>query len=319
MPDSRFKPARYLPVMLLFLTSLALAVDYPVTVIDYLGREVTLERPPQRVVALMASHAEAVAALDALDLLVGVDDYSDWPAAVTSLPQVGNGFQPNVEAIVLLQPDLVLTDQFSGSEQLLDGLGLTVFAGTPQDYGDIFAFHSQLGTLLDREGQAEALNSRLQEQLAELELLTADLPAPEVFVELDPTPFSAGPGSYIGTLLELVGGRNVIPAELGDWPQVEPEFVISSDPQVILLLDAPFGETAASVAARPGWGDLRAVADGRVEALTENEVNALSRPGPRVAYAAAVLAQRLHPAVSGSTGFDPLAFESDVSAPAAAE
>jgi iron complex transport system substrate-binding protein len=307
---------RFLTVAALLLAGFAFATSYPLTVTDYLGRSVTLQQAPERVVALMASHTEAVAALGALDLLVAVDDYSDWPEAAAALPTVGNGYQPNVEAIVLLQPDLVLVDQFSGSGQVLADLGLTVFAGTPQDYGDIFEFHELLGVMLDREAEAERLNSSLQAGIEELRVLAGVLPEPSVFIELDPTPFSAGPGSYIGTLLELMGGRNIIPASLGDWPQVEPEFVIGSDPQVILLLDAPFGETAATVAGRPGWASLQAVRDGRVEALTEDEVNALSRPGPRVAYAAAILFQRLHPDAFGPASFDPAGFEPVVAPPA---
>lgn len=300
----------------LFCGSVALAA-WPVTVTDYLGREVTLEHAPERVVALLASHTEAVAALDALDLLVAVDDYSDWPAAAAALPSAGNGYQPNIEAILQLQPDLVLVDQFSGTEQILTDLGLTVYAGSPQSYGDIFNFNEQLGLLLDRQQQAAQLNQQLQTQIQELQLQTAALPLVSVFIELDPTPFSAGPGSYIGTLLELLGGTNILPASLGDWPQVEPEFIINADPTVILLLDAPYGETAARVAARPGWAMLQAVTGGRVEELPEDQVNALSRPGPRVAYAAAILAQRLHPDAFPTSSFNPADFEPLIALPAA--
>jgi iron complex transport system substrate-binding protein len=297
-------------------SNMVLAAGWPVTVTDDLGREVQLQQPPERIVSLLASHTEAVAALGALELLVAVDDYSDWPAGAAALPTVGNGYQPNIEAIVQLQPDLVLVDQFSGVEQALAGLGMTVYAGSPQSYGEIFAFNEQLGLLLGRSGQAGQLNAQLQADIHELQLLSSGEPPVSVFVELDPTPFSAGPGSYIGTLLELLGGVNILPASLGDWPQVEPEFVISADPQMILLLDAPFGETAADVAARPGWAALQAVTGGRVEELPEDQVNALSRPGPRVAYAAAVLAQRLHPEAFPAGSFDPSAFEPQVALPA---
>lgn len=300
---------RLLLPLLLLLASFGFAVDYPLTVTDYLGRSVTLDSAPRSVVSLMASHTETLVALGALDVLVAVDEHSDWPEAVTTLPTVGNGFQPNIEEIVLLEPDLVLTDQFSGAEQVLTDLGLTVFAGTPQAFDDIFSFQQLLGTLLDREDAAAALNAQLQQQLLEIATLTGVLTRVSVFVELDPTPFSVGPESYIGVLLDLAGGENIMPAELGDWPQVEPEFVIQADPAVILLLDAPHGENAESVAARPGWSRLQAVMDGGVLAVTVDEANALSRPGPRVAYAAAILAQKLHPLDFPAGSFDARAFE----------
>jgi len=116
-----------------------------------------------------------------------------------------------------------------------------------------------------------------------------------VFVELDPTPYSAGPASFIGELLKLAGGANVVTAEMGDFPQVSPEFVVASDPEVILLTDAPFGETAAGVAARPGWSKLSAVTEGRVIELSTRQVNLLTRPGPRLGEALWELVSLLHP------------------------
>ena len=116
-----------------------------------------------------------------------------------------------------------------------------------------------------------------------------------MFVEVDPTPYSVGEGSYLHELIVLAGGRNVVPATLGPFPQVDPEFVVLEDPEVVLLLDAPFGVTAADVAQRPGWEGLRAVADGRVVELVDEEVDALSRPGPRLGEAVRLLARLFHP------------------------
>src|SRR5690606_30942582 len=100
---------------------------------------------------------------------------------------------------------------------------------------------------------------------------------------------------FIGELLKLAGGANVVTAEMGDFPQVSPEFVVASDPEVILLTDAPFGETAAGVAARPGWSKLSAVTEGRVIELSTRQVNLLTRPGPRLGEALWELVSLLHP------------------------
>src|SRR5690606_38215862 len=109
------------------------------------------------------------------------------------------------------------------------------------------------------------------------------------------TPFTAGPGSYVHELLVAAGGENVVPASMGQFPQVDPEFVVAADPQVILLLDAPFGVTAADVRARPGWDGIAAVRNDTVIELSEDATDALSRAGPRLAEAVRILAELLHP------------------------
>src|SRR5690606_9508535 len=106
---------------------------------------------------------------------------------------------------------------------------------------------------------------------------------------------SAGPESFIGELLTMAGGRNIVTADMGDFPQVSPEFVVAGDPHVILLTDAPLGETAAGVAARPGWSGLKAVTENRVLELSSRQVNLVSRPGPRLAEAVWELIGLLHP------------------------
>lgn len=289
-------PPRLAAVLLvLALAALAGATAYPVTVVDDLGREVVLREAPRRVVAMMPSHTETVCALGACDRLVGVDRYSDHPAETAGLPRLGDGFSPNVEGIVALEPDLVLVDQFSGLAATLEGLGLTVYAGTPQGYDEVFEFFERLGLMLDREDRAALLAGRVRGAVDAISALTASRDAPRVFVEIDATPYSAGPGSYLGELVARAGGANIVEAGMGDYPQLDPEFVVAADPQVVLLTDAPFGESAATLAARPGWAGIAALRDGRVVELSQAQVDALNRPGPRIAEAVRMLAEFLHP------------------------
>ncbi len=264
------------------------------TVVDDLGREVTLAEPPARVVSLLPSHTESVCALGACDLLVGLDRHSDVPGA-PELPRLGDPFAPDLEGILALEPDLVLVDEYSGLHASLADLGVVAYAGSPQTVEQAYAYLVTLGELLGRPAEAEQVSDTLRAELAEVAAALSGAEPRSVFFEIDPTPYSAGPGSYLDELLALAGGTNVVPESLGPFPQVDPEFVVLADPEFVLLLDAPFGVTAAQVAQRPGWGGLRAVTGGRVVELDEDQIDALSRPGPRLGEAVRLLAGLLHP------------------------
>lgn len=284
-----------LALLAAFALSTALAAGYPVTVVDDLGREVTLNAAPERIVSMAPSHTETVCALGACHLLVGVDTWSNWPESVNQLPGLGDAFSPDLESLVALQPDLVLVDEYSGMHEPLAQLGITVYAGTPQTLTETFDYFELLGGMLDRETEAAILVGRLQGELNGVGTILEDVEGPTVFLELDPTPYSAGPNSYMGELLTLAGGVNVLDESLGDFPQVDPEYVVAADPEVILLTDAPFGVTAADVAARPGWAGLSAVREGKVVELDTVLVDMLSRAGPRLGQAVHELARILHP------------------------
>lgn len=261
----------------------------PVTVTDYLGREVGLSEPASRVISLMPSHTETVLALGAGHLLVGVDEASPEPSGST-LPRLGNGFNASLELIVSLEPDLVLTDAFSGVHLQLEELGIVTFAGTPDTLADVFGFTETAGSLTGHEAGAGELVRQMQAAVDRISAQTEGLASPRVFLELDPTPFSAGPGSYADDLLQVAGGTNVVPAELGAWPMLSPEFVVASEPDLVVLLDAPYGETEASFRARPGFAGMAAAVI-EVDAETGD---LLSRPGPGLEAALEWLFTVLH-------------------------
>lgn len=280
---------------LLALTWLGVALAQEVRVLDDLGRAVVLDAPALRVVSMVPSHTETLCALGACDRLVGRDALSDAPAEATPVPAVGTAFAPDLEALVALEPDLVLADAFAGLDEALAPFGIAVYAGTPQRLADLRPYLEDLGVLLGLPSEAAALADELAQGFDEVRRSVDGLRRPTVFVEIDATPYAAGPGSLVGAIVSIAGGDHVLDASLGAYPLVDPEFVVAADPEVILLLDAPYGVTAADVAARPGWGDIRAVREGGVIELTQAETDALSRPGPRLLQAARALADRLHP------------------------
>lgn len=273
----------------------ALALSYPLTVTDDLGQTVTLAAEPQRVVAMIPSHTETLCALEACDKLVGVDDHSDYPPRVQDLPKLGDAFAPNLEAIIALEPDLVLAEEYSDLAQALRQAGVPVYAGSAQTYDEVFEEFEALGALVGRETEAAVLAGRVRGGVEAIAARAGQLPPTSVYYEIDPTPYSVGPNSFIGVLLTKAGGANIVPAELGDFPQLEPEFVVAADPEVIIVSD----RDAAALPARPGWAGVRAVREGRVVPTTEALGDAISRPGPRLVDAVRFFAQALHPEVFG--------------------
>ena len=276
----------------LLLGGSALATSYPLSVTDDLGRTVTLQHAPKRIVAMLPSHTETLFAIGAGGLLVGVDAYSTFPLAETGkLPKVGSAYQPSIEAIVALKPDLMLADE-SGSSRLTERLaaaGLTVYGGTAQTYTEVFQKISTLGLPTNHEAGATRLITGMRTDLNTRGASVQGLPKVSVYHEIDPAPYTVGPNGFIGVLLSRAGGQNVIPAGLGDFPKISPELIVQQGPQVMVGLSLDDART------RPGWVGLSAVKAGRVFRPTAEEQGTLSRPGPRLPVALRALISFLRP------------------------
>jgi iron complex transport system substrate-binding protein len=270
----------------------AMATSYPLTLKDDLGRSVKLMTQPKRIVSMMPSHTETVFAVGAGASLVGIDEYSNFPKPETDkLPKTGNGFVPNLEAIAALKPDLVLTDESSGSKlvQNLEKLGITVYAGVAQTYNDVFEKISVIGKITNHEKNALNLITNMRSELNAIQASVSKLPRVSVYFEVDPTPYAAGSSSFIGALIDKAGGNNIVPAKLGSFPQISPELVIQSNPEVIL------GADLADLLKRPAWDTIKAVKNKRVINFSGEINDVISRPGPRLPVALKALAKALHP------------------------
>lgn len=272
------------------LCALALLPAHAVTVRDDLGHSVSFASPPQRIVSLLPSLSESVCALDACTRLVGVDDYSDFPEAVRRLPHVGGLEDARVESIVALKPDLVLAATSSRALPRLQALGLKVVALEPRTLADVRRVLLLLGPVLAARDGAQAWQA-IESDLAQV---ARSLPAAQhgarVYFEVSSAPYAASEASFIGELLARIGVRNVVPAALGPFPRLNPEFVVRADPDVIMLAD---DEPMAPLATRPGWRSLRALRTGRVCRFTHAQADVLVRAGPRLAEGARLMVQCL--------------------------
>jgi iron complex transport system substrate-binding protein len=271
-----------------------------ITLTDGLGRQVQLESAAQRVVSLAPSNTEILFALGAGDKVVGRDEVSDYPAEALALPTVGGWSGFSAEAIVALEPDLVLAAEINSPELVaeLEGLGLTVYyLSNPKTLEELYVNIEIVATLTGRD--ATKLTDSLKARVAAVDEKIAPLSYhPTVFYEVDATdpskPYSVGPGTFIHLLINRAGGANAVElAGITDpYPQISLEQLVVAPPDFIILGDSMWGTTAEAVAARPGWDTLKAVVEGKVFPFDDNLV---SRPGPRLVDGLEALAKLLHP------------------------
>lgn len=272
--------------------ALALALCVParaVELVDDRGVSVRLVPVPRRIVSVLPSLTEMVCALGRCQRLVGVDRYSNYPDSVRSLPKVGGGLDPNIEAIVALQPDLVLLATSSPAADRLQALGIRVVALEPKNYADVQRVLERVGSLLGVP-DAQRLWREIDAGVAAAALtLPPRAKGARVYFEVNSAPYAAGEASFIGETLTRLGAANIVSRALGPFPKINPEFVVRADPDVIMVGDASF----TGMAQRPGWAGMRAIQAGRVCVFTPAESDVMVRPGPRMAEAARSMAQCL--------------------------
>jgi iron complex transport system substrate-binding protein len=207
------------------------------------------------------------------------------------LPRLGGGLDPNVEAIVALKPDVVLLAQSSRMVKRLESLGLKVVALEPRSHTDVQRVLGQVAQLLavDAPTTARIWHNIDAAVSAAAQSLPARVKNTRVYFEVNRAPYGAGPGSFIGETLTRLGVQNILPANLGQFPKLNPEFVVRANPDVIMVGDSDFEDLGQ----RPGWRGMRAVREQRLCVFSRDEGDVVVRPGPRMAEAARIMARCL--------------------------
>jgi iron complex transport system substrate-binding protein len=266
-----------------------------IQVTDDRGVVVKFAQSPQRIVSLLPSLTESVCELGQCQRLVGVDRYSNWPQTVTKLPQVGGGLDPNIEAVVALKPDVVLMATSSRASERLEALGLKVVALEPKSHADVQRVLIKVGQVLDIPEDIGAkriwrfIDAGVSAAAQSLPVKAKGVKPTTVYFEVNRAPFAAGETSFIGETLTRLGVKNIIPAALGPFPKINPEFVVRANPDVIMvgLRNSPGMEL------RPGWAGMRALREKRLCVFSLEDSDVLVRPGPRMAEAARIMAKCL--------------------------
>jgi iron complex transport system substrate-binding protein len=267
------------------------------TVTDMAGREVTIPAEPQRIVSLAPSITEILYALNLGDRVAGVTEFCNYPPEATEKPKVGGFSDVSTEKLLEAQPDLVIVASIHIAQVVpeLEKLGLPVLVVDAHDFPGVLESIRLVGKVTGTEKAAGALTAQMQERADQVTQAVAGRPRPRVYWELDSTLWTVGPGSFVQDLIERAGGENIAANAEAAWVQLSAEAIIAADPEIIFLADHPFGESAETVKARPGWEKISAVVNGRIVELTQEQGDMVSRPGPRVVDALELIARALHP------------------------
>ncbi|WP_313075223.1 helical backbone metal receptor [Melaminivora sp.] len=273
----------------LVLAGASLVAQAAITITDDRGRRLEFDEPPRRVVSLLPSSTESLCEMQQCHRLVGVDRYSNWPEPVRQLPKVGGGLDPNIEAIVALRPDVVLLSVASRVSDRLEALGIKVVALEPKTHTDVRRVLTVIGDLF-AVPRAEGVDRLWRVIDAAVQAAAQSLPAKargaRVFFEVSRGPYAAGQPSFIGETLARLGARNVVPASLGPFPRLSPEYVLRAQPDLVMVSN----RSAQPVALYPGWHNLPAIKAGRLCVFGPEQADVLVRPGPRMAEAARIMA-----------------------------
>jgi iron complex transport system substrate-binding protein len=254
---------------------------------------------PQRIVSLAPSLTETVFALGLGDRLVGVSTYCDYPPEATRIDRVGTFLTPNVEAIVVKRPDVVLAIPSPGNRGGVDALqqlGMRVIVVDPGSLEEIKQMILRLGRDLEREREANALVGHIDDHLARVQARVAGVPRRKTLMVVGHTPLIAvGRGTFQDELIDLAGGTNVAAAADSSWPHLSLEYAIAAAPEVIVDTTMGNEERPGASAALAFWEQyptIPAVRSGHVYGYKDYQ---LLRPGPRIGQASEAMARYLHP------------------------
>ena len=267
----------------------------PVTVTDMTGREITLEEPAGRVVALAPADCEILFALGAGERLVGRGEYCDYPEAVAEITAVQSGEATNYEQILELGPEVLLMPKMGQSEEQIkffEDAGIQIVVSDAQDIDGVYEAIRMIGKLVGKSGAAEKLCESMAAAFADVSGKAAAAGEEKsVYFEVSPLEYglwTAGSGTFMDEIAQMLGLKNAF-ADVEGWAEISEEQVLERNPDYIVTISMYYGEgptPVEEIESRTGWENVTAVKNGKILNLQNNE---LSRPGPRLADGAKAL------------------------------
>lgn len=297
----------FLALVMAFSLTAAFAESTAVTVTDMAGREITLDAPATKVVALTASDCEILAALGAEDTLVGRGEYCDYPESVLEVPAVQSGADTNLEQIIALEPQVVVMAKMAQTEEqvaALEKAGIRVVVSDAQDIEGVYTAIRLIGALVGRNDEAEAMVADMQSAFADIAAKSENT-GKTVYFEVSPLQWglwTAGKGTFMDELATMCGLTNAF-ADVEGWVEISEEQVLERDPDYIVTISMYYGEgptPVEEIKSRAGWDALKAVQN---DAIFNADSNEVSRPGPRLKDAA----EALYTFVTGEEALTPAA------------
>jgi iron complex transport system substrate-binding protein len=255
---------------------------------------------PARIVSTAPNITEILYALGLGDRIVGVSDFCDYPPEAAKKPKVGGVVNPSIEAIIALDPDLVLVVPSATHENLfrsLRQLGIKMLALPNDTIYDLYTMIRTIGAETATERAAEEMVSRLQSKFKEVSERVSGRPKRRVMFVVGADPlFVAGKGTFINELIEIAGGENIAGDSLMKYPQLGIEDVLSRAPEVILYTSLNFELTGKQEEqAKKIWSaysSIPAVKENHIYGLVADHV---TLPGPRLVLGIEEMARAIHP------------------------
>ena len=253
---------------------------------DMAGREVSLEKAAEKIVALEPSDCEILYAIGAGNTLVGRGEYCDYPAEVFDIPAVQSGSETNIEAIIDLAPEVVIMTVMAQNEDQINALekaGIKVVVTNAQDINGIYDCVNMIGKVTGKEDGAASVVSQMKSAFDTIKKEGYGA-GKTVYFEVSPLQWglwAAGSGTFMNEAAQMIGLKNIFGDQAG-WLEVSEEQVIAADPDYIVTITMYFGEgptPAEEICSREGWGALKAVVNGNIINIQDNS---LSRPSPRL-------------------------------------
>ena len=263
------------------------------TVTDMTGREVTLDKAADRIVALTASDVEIIYALGAEDKLVGRGEYCDYPAEVLDKPVVKSGAETNLEEILALEPEVVIMATMAQTVEQVEALenaGVKVVVSDAQNLEGVYTAITLIGQIVGKDAEAEALIQSMKDTFDGIAAKAEDT-GKTIYYEVSPLQWglwASGGGTFMDEIGQICGVKNVF-GDAPAWAQISEEDVLNADPDFIVTTTMYYGEGPTpieEIMGRAGWDVLKAVQNGQV---FNADTNAFTRPGPRLAEAAEAL------------------------------
>ena len=264
-----------------------------ITITDMTGREITLEEPATRVVALSAADCEILYAVGAGDTLVGRGEYCDYPAEVLNVPSVQSGYETNIEQIIELKPQVLLMSTMAQTEEqvkALEDAGIKVVVSDAQNIEGVYQSITMIGDLMGKSEEAAKVVEGMKNTFKEVSG-NESLQGKTVYFEVSPLEYglwTAGKNTFMDEIAQMMGLKNCFD-DVEGWGEISEEQVLERNPDIIVTISMYFGEgptPVEEIKSRKGWGKINAVVNNDILNLQNNE---LSRPAPRLLDGAEML------------------------------
>lgn len=269
--------------------------QFPLTQTDALGKEITIEKAPERIISLIPSNTEILFGLGIDEQIIAVNDNDNYPEAALAKEKVG-GMEFNLEQIIALQPDLVLAHEsnlYSFNEEAiaqLEAIGITVFVvKDAKTFEETYTTIEQIGQMTNKVQQAADMITSIKTGIDEIEVKVADLEEKSVFIVVGTAPdlYAAGQETFINEMLEVLDVENAVP-ELG-WPMYSAEQFVASNPDAILVT---YESDIEAIQTNDAYSEMDAVKNDQVK-LVDGDTT--SRQGPRIVEGIESLAEAIYP------------------------